>query len=278
MRLAVLITSYNRKNTTLSCLKALYKNKEDFDVFLVDDGSTDGTSEAISKEYPQINLIKGNGNLYWNRGMLLAWKTAVKHYDYDFYLWLNDDTLLFENALEVLFKSFVKAQKQSQQDAIIVGSTKDKNTGKRTYGGRIRRNKYDYLASKIVSPSSTIKSVDTFNGNIVLISKLIFSQLGFLDKEYNHAFGDIDYGLRANKLKIPIFLAPSYLGYCANNAELKKWINPKVSFIERWKDLNSPKGLPLKQWKHYVKKHTGIMWPIFYLKVILRVFFPSLWK
>ena len=51
--LAVLITCHNRKNKTIQCLRNLYK-QTDFinfktEIFLVDDNSTDGTSETIKK-------------------------------------------------------------------------------------------------------------------------------------------------------------------------------------------------------------------------------------
>ena len=86
---AILLTCYNRKDQTLECLKSLKKNTLFFKIFLVDDGSTDGTAKAVSACYPDVNIITGNGQLYWNRGMHLAWETASKN-DFDFYIWIND--------------------------------------------------------------------------------------------------------------------------------------------------------------------------------------------
>ena len=57
MKIAVLLTCFNRRDYTLSCLKSLFtaqkcyneygKDKLNLEVFLVDDGSKDGTSDAI---------------------------------------------------------------------------------------------------------------------------------------------------------------------------------------------------------------------------------------
>ena len=47
-------------------------------------------TEAVGKMFPQVHIIKGDGNLFWNRGMYMAWQAAIKEKDYDFYLWLND--------------------------------------------------------------------------------------------------------------------------------------------------------------------------------------------
>ena len=63
MQLAVLLTCFNRKATTLRCLEQLNKQNitASMDVFLCDDGSTDGTSDAIKKLFPQVYIIKGSG-------------------------------------------------------------------------------------------------------------------------------------------------------------------------------------------------------------------------
>ena len=66
------MTVHNRREKTLACLKLCYEQIESlrseyaFSVYLTDDASTDGTAEAVSREYPDVNIIKGNGSLYWN--------------------------------------------------------------------------------------------------------------------------------------------------------------------------------------------------------------------
>src|SRR5690554_2221576 len=88
--ITVLLTCPNRKIKTLSCLESLFAasipENYDLEVFLTDDGSTDGTSDAIKKNFPDVNIIKGNGNLFWARGMRLAWESAMKKKSYDAYL------------------------------------------------------------------------------------------------------------------------------------------------------------------------------------------------
>lgn len=73
----VLITSYNCREKTLACLSSLFAALPNGEVFLVDDASTDGIADAVNEKFPQVNIIHGSGNLFWNRGMHLAWQNAA---------------------------------------------------------------------------------------------------------------------------------------------------------------------------------------------------------
>lgn len=79
--IAILLTVFNRKLKTIKCLDNIHNQNSfstyEINIFLTDDGSTDGTSDLIKSKYPNVTIIKGN-NLYWNRGMLTSWKAAIK--------------------------------------------------------------------------------------------------------------------------------------------------------------------------------------------------------
>ena len=88
-RIAALLTVHNRKDKTLACLGDLYKQHLPegvvMEVYLTDDGCTDGTRESVKEKFPQVVIVNGDGSLFWNRGMIAAWKEAAKC-DYDYYL------------------------------------------------------------------------------------------------------------------------------------------------------------------------------------------------
>lgn len=135
--IAVLLTVFNRKEKTLLCLKNLYQQtipyEYQMDIYLTNDGCTDGTPEAVKEQYPQVNIINAQGNLYWNRGMHLAWQTAAKTKDYDYYLWINDDTFIYEGAIENLLSTATLHKGK----AIITSACEDTKTHSYiTYGGR----------------------------------------------------------------------------------------------------------------------------------------------
>ncbi|MBO0348038.1 glycosyltransferase, partial [Phormidium pseudopriestleyi FRX01] len=63
--IAVIMTCYNRREKTLASLAALFNQKLPpnviLSVYLVDDGSTDNTSEVVKEKYPAVHLLQGNG-------------------------------------------------------------------------------------------------------------------------------------------------------------------------------------------------------------------------
>jgi GT2 family glycosyltransferase len=272
-KIAVLLTVFNRKEKTLTCLHNLLLRVLPkvfvLDVFLVNDGCTDGTPEEIKQRFPSVNIINSNGNLFWNRGMHLAWQTAAKTKEYDFYLWLNDDTILNENALETLLQTSLQKENQS----IIVGATSalDSNV-EVTYGGRSHK-------TGLISPTNKPMVCDYFNGNIVLIPNFVYKKVGTNDPVFHHALGDFDYGLRAAKLGIKSYIAPSFLGRCDVHETLLTWCNPNKSFKQRWKAFRSPLGNNPEEFFVFQKRHKGFIKAIMnYFTNHLRVVFPSLWK
>jgi GT2 family glycosyltransferase len=272
--IAVLLTCHNRKDKTLQCLQALFVQQGlevdyHIEVFLVDDGSTDGTAEAIKIQFPAVNIIIGDGSLYWNRGMHLAWQTAVDTKDYDYYIWLNDDTFLFNNALQGLLNSAHLLGNKS----VICGSTLSLETNTISYGGFSKD-------SKMLIPNGKLQEVYSINGNCVLIPKYVFKTIGFLDERFPHAIGDFEYGLRVRKHNLKSYIAEDYIGSCEGSEKLPLWCSPSVSLNKRVKNLYSPLGNSHPYYFFiFEKKYYGLITAIkHFLSIHLRVLIPSLWR
>jgi GT2 family glycosyltransferase len=270
--IAVLLTCHNRKNKTLQCLAKLFGQKGhgltfNIEVFLVDDGSVDGTGEAIATQYPRINIIKGDGNLFWNRGMHLAWKTASQKSDFDFYLWLNDDTFIYPGAILLMLESYLLSGKK----AIICGATQSEFTKKYTYGGQ-------KISGKNIEPNGSLQECELMNGNFVLVSRPVFKEVGMLDDLFHHAIGDRDYGLRAIRKRFKILITPGYIGNCEEHDKLPNWCLPSTPLKRRIKLLYSPHGFHPYYFFVYENRHFGLLPAIkHYFTIHLRALFPSLW-
>lgn len=270
IKVAVLLTVYNRKEITIRCLRNIFSQKlvsgQILHVYLTDDGSNDGTPEEIKLLFPQVNIINGDGTLFWNRGMWKAWECA-KEKEYDAYLWLNNDTFLYDYSISTL----ISLSSILYNKCIVVGaveSTKEK--GKVTYSG--------YIKGRRLAPNGELQQVDYFNGNIVLIPKYVFNLVGNLDYSFRHSLGDFDYGLRAKKLGVQSYLTNIYIGECDRHEKLNDWCNPNISLRMRMYSLFLPTGYNPKEVFYFERKHKNIFIALFHqFTLLLRLLFPSLW-
>lgn len=249
-KIAILMTVHNRKSKTLHCLENIFKldyHNVLLEVYVTDDGCTDGTYEAIKNEYPQVHVLKGDGNLFWNRGMILAWQEASMS-DFDYYLWLNDDTFIYSNLINILLKSAFEIN----NNGIIVGATCIPNTKIFSYGGRL-------LNGHAIDPNGLIKDVELANGNILLIPRKVFQVVGMMDSYYRHDKGDSDYSLMVKKHGFRVVQAPVFLGECERHEKIPQWMDPNTSLPKRWKALFSIMGPQPKEVFYFEKKHFGFV-------------------
>lgn len=267
--IAVLLTVHNRKKKTLRCLEKLFQQHipEGFDisVFLTDDGCTDGTAETVKTLFPMVHIILGDGSLFWNRGMHKAWETAAK--DFDFYLWLNDDTNITNDCIVRLLSHSA----DNQDSAIIIGSTcATDNAAKITYGG--------WKDGKLLTDVSKPNRCDTMNGNIVLIPKLVYNVLGMNDPTFRHCLGDTDYALRANEHGIACLTGVGVFGECDLHEHPTVWMDPSQPFSKRWKNFFSPLGNNPFEFFYFRRKHFGLMAAFAtFVSNWVHFFFPQIW-
>lgn len=237
MNVAVLITCHNRREKTLRCLHALVEAASEvkgksvgISVFLVDDGSTDGTSESVLAWYRglpphstsavNIQLIAGTGDLFWAKSMALAWHEALKSeeairsatptFTYNYFLWLNDDVELYSNALRTLCST------EADDSTVLVGKVESStNSAVKTYG----------VVGK------------WFNGNFVLIPRKVSDVVGIISDEYTHAKADYDYAERVRRAGFKIAETDYFVGVCRNDFGEKY---RSMSLVERLILLRRP--------------------------------------
>ncbi len=245
MRIAALLTCFNRKEKTRKCLESLIAVRPDCDVYLVDDGSTDGTSELIAELFPNVHIIKGSGDLYWSRGMHTAWKEALKG-NYDYYLWLNDDVELHPFFIDELLSSMEKAGGNCIVSGLI-GSLDGKNI---LYGGSDAN-------KQLLGESDEPQDICYMNGNVVIVPKDVVNKIGIIDPVLHHDLGDVDYGLTATEHGIRVVTTTKIIaaGYPNKFCRVRKW---GTSISQRFKRLNHPLGSPLKINFYFRRKHWGI--------------------
>jgi len=215
-------------------------------VYLIDDGSTDGTSAAVQAEFPTVRLSTGDGTLYWAGGMRRVYGQALQE-KHDYYLWLNDDVELYEDALARAISTSEGLIARFGGEHLIVGAMQSPDGAATTYSGFIRSSRLlPWKLEKIDPRACEAVECDTVNGNFVLIPSSLARRIGNIHPAYIQMHADLELGFVARKLGGRNWIMPGFAGVCAMNPGRKKWNEPGLPFLERLRLMRHPLGYPLK--------------------------------
>ena len=286
-QIAILLTVHNRREKTLTCLDSVAstfdKAKPEFSiaVFLTDDGSTDGTQEAIlARHYPMtVHILQGDGSLFWNGGMINSWRAAVEAKErYDGYLWLNNDTTVLPRFWKELAEADRYCRQKYARSGIYVGSVSDNaNEGRISYGGFNFTNPIT-LRDEFVVPNGNYQSCQCAHGNLTYVSQDVVDEMGIFTDEYIHSGGDHDYTYRAYKHGFPILVLPSFVGVCENDHPQDGYAEfLKMPLKERLRYLKSPLGFNLHNTLVFQRRCFPYRYPFVWMMGHLKAFFPNIY-
>ena len=277
MKIAVLLTCHNRRTKTERCLSSLLHVSQQFnskaneneliqlEVFLSDDGCTDGTVEAARKVL---------------NGMRFCWREAMKrHSNWDYYLLINDDTEMMENLFEELFFAEKYAMDHYEQEGIVSGITcaTDDST-KLTYGGDVWSNRL-LGTTRRLKPNGEPQICDFTNANILLVPTKVVDKIGIFIDEFQHGKADYDYSNTARKAGIPVVLTAKFCGRCDRDHIDERGIARKVSAMslkERKEYFSSP-IYSIKDYLLLVKRTAPMRYPMVLFGRMLNLYFPKLY-
>ena len=291
-KIAVLLTCFNRKNKTIACLESMLltvKNYNDRDndkteisIFLTDDACTDGTAQA-TKEVCQgedIHIVQGNGNLFWAGGMRTAWNEALNHeHKWDFFLLLNDDTILHTNALAELMDTHRYCIDRYGYPGIYSGITCAKGHPETiTYSGDVfesgAKGKWHRLG-----PADEPQMVDQCNANILLVPGEVVNKIGIFHDGYIHGAADLDYCMQVRKAGMPALITAQIIGECeydhfSEKEECERLI--RMTLSERRKYVYHPTQSD-KDYLLFVKRNIPKKYLISKILRKVRLYCPSLY-
>ena len=233
----ILLPVHNRKKITLKFIS--YLKKQTYDkilLVLIDDGSTDGTTEAVLNEYKNTFVIYGNGKLWWagclNRGYeYLINANTVK--DNDIILIINDDTAFESDYLH-------KAKKciQNNNDSLLGSMAISNKDGKIIDSGKlIDWSRYDFRNCEIFG------EVECLSTRGLFIQYKAFKAIG--PPRYKllpHYLSDYEYTIRAKKKGYKLITNKDILLY--QNEEttgIHNFINTKYSIFKKLQIIFSTK-------------------------------------
>jgi GT2 family glycosyltransferase len=267
--ITAILTCHNRRELTVRCLASYFAQKTsgwELNAVLVDDGSTDGTADEVRRTFPDVEVIEEHGSLFWAAGMAAAERVA-KIAQPAYILWLNDDVILQPHAIAQLVD--VSLNRSQQRLHLISGAVASELTRDVTYGGVQRRDRHPMRFS-LVSPNGSLQKVDTVHGNLLLVPKKTYMELGGIDGEFAHAYADFDYGLRLTGMGGECLLAPTLLGRCEVN-DAPAVASLQIGLLRKWLHMNDRKRSPFRSQVRYLRRHGGAVWPLFVLTPYLKV-------
>lgn len=292
MRVAALYTCHNRKEKTLSSINSLYRAIDwyeiqtgevlDLEIFLTDDGCTDCTVDAVRERFGDgiIHVVQGDGQLFWAGGMRLAWNEAQRRCsEWDYYLLLNDDTVLYESVIEELLLTEEYCIKKYGRNGLVSGLCHDReNHSAISYGGEVFVNKFLGRYAKAV-PSESPMLIDMCNANILLVPQATVNQIGIFYEGYNHAYADYDYSLKARQQKIPVLLTAKICGSCTDDHDDRQSERRKVcqmSYKQRKEYYRNPLHSN-KDYLTFIKRNIPVKFPFTCLFRTMNVLCPRLY-
>ncbi len=256
MKLSICIVSWNTKELLQQCLSSIYKYppKCEFEVFVTDNNSPDGTPDMVAKDFPQVFLIKNKENLgFAGANNQIIEKAKGKHI-----LLLNPDTEVFDGSMDTLINFL-----DNNKDAGVVapklvnsdGSLQRSCMGFPTLGAMVMRQLFleallpfnPYTKKYLMSgfKHDKLAEVDQPMGACLLVRKEIIDKIGPFDSGYYMFFDEVDLCFRIKKAGWKIFFDPASTVMHHGGTAVKKWSPFKLSKV--WTASRN----------HFFKKHYG---------------------
>ena len=232
-KVGVVFPCHNRRELTRLCLRSLARiNAEGLDVFtvVVDDGSTDGTSEAIAEEFPDVRLIRGDGDLWFTEGTNVAMRAALEE-DPDYILMMNDDQVFDPDFLQYMIETAEKYPRSLVGPLLLLWDTPHKvfQTSARwdTLAGGWRH----WQRQTVWTVPDKPWQVDLIVGNCVLVPVEAVREGGVMNSERYPNFGDAEYTPRFRKRGWKLLIDPRARVFCQPNNIPGRVV--KMSFREK---------------------------------------------
>jgi hypothetical protein len=210
-RVAVVILNWNGKADTLECLESLMRmTYRDFEAVVVDNGSSDGSAEAIGAEYPHVTLLQTGVNLGYAGGNNAGVRWVMEK-EFDYVLILNNDTIVSENLLGELVRTANILPPRSVLGASIYYYDQPDRlwfAGGRWVPGSSR---FQHVVQESTESSAhrVPKEVDYVTGCALFAGLDAFRDVGLLDERFFLTYEETDWCFRAREKGYRCVIVPS---------------------------------------------------------------------
>ena len=199
-KVCIIVLNWNGIKDTIECIESiLCLNYTNYEVVIVDNGSTDMSVETIRGRYPELKILESKQNLGFTGGCNLGIKYAMKKMAD--YIWILNNDIVIEN--DCLKKMIDAAENDSQigllSPIIFYYHQRNKMQSCGSFfnmkNGRIFADSLDSNEQN-TNPNNF---VFVLYGTALLIKRELIEKVGFFDDDFFAYFEDYDFSLRANK-------------------------------------------------------------------------------
>ncbi len=219
IRVEIVAPVHNRKAITLQCLRSLSRLNAPgliAHVVIVDDGSTDGTGDAIRTEFPDVEVVEGSGDLWFTEGTNVGVRAALKHAP-DFVLMINDDAVFDPDFLRFMVETAQKHPRSIVGSLLLLWDTPHKlfqtSPVWETWSGGWRH----WNSQTVWTIPDKPWKVDLIVGNCVLVPTAAFQDAGLMDSRRYPNFGDAEFTPRLKRLGWQLLIDPRARIFCQPN-------------------------------------------------------------
>lgn len=219
IRIVAVTPVHNRKDTTLACLKTLFASELEgihLHAIVVDDGSTDGTADAIQDTFPQAEIIAGDGTLWYSEGVNVGVRAALAR-NPDFILIYNDDSRFPPNLIRQLLNTA-----QFHPTSLVGPALVDWDSGSQVFQTGIRwQTSYGGWRPLFRQTVDDLPSgpfpVEMIAGNCILIPTRAFRDAGLMKSDTLPNFGDSELTARMRRQGWRLVIDPAARLLCQPN-------------------------------------------------------------
>jgi GT2 family glycosyltransferase len=198
--------NWNRRDDTLKCLESLVKSDfPNFRILVVDNGSEDGSPEAIKEHYPSVEQIINRKNLGFAGGFNQGFKFALNA-GAEYILIVNNDTIVAPDMLNLLFNAILPEQVGVVSPIILYANKPNK-----IWSAGAGRNPWTLELTENHGRGQTFSEIterDFLSGCGMLIRRVVLENVGFFDERFFMYYEDSDFALRVRQAGYKMLLVP----------------------------------------------------------------------
>ena len=206
MDVSIVFVNYKTEDLTINAIKSVIEKTEnlEYEIFVVDNNSQDGSIEAVEKAFPSINIIKNP----CNAGFGTANNLGIKQSTGKYVLCLNTDTLLVNNAVKKMFDFMEKTENKNV--GVCGGLLHDSDLNITHSGGKLPclslifwkfglRYIFPQKYKKIIGDGCIATEMEFITGADIMFRKSVLDKVGLFDENIFMYFEDSDLCLRIKK-------------------------------------------------------------------------------